>query len=333
MFVRPGVAEEVSVSVASAAASVGLTPATLRTWDRRYGLSPTIRTLGGHRRYNREDLAKLQLAARLVDNGLPPAGAVSAVRDWSDAQCREQLEALDRSPDETASSDGDGDGDGDGHDEPCEPSAGRPGGGRTLAMGSATTEQRGIARAAMSLDGERVREIMARAIASRGTIDAWNELAVPTLVAIGKRWEQTGENIEVEHVASLAFQQALDGVQKSVSGGRPVVLACAPGDPHGLPMLALRAALVESGVNVIMLGADLPGCALVIAVERLRPRAVVIWATMADHGDGSVLAELPEQRPPAKIFVAGSGWDGVDISSRQATALSSLEEAVEELSA
>lgn len=326
MLVGPGIAEEVSISVASAAASVGLTPATLRTWDRRYGLSPSIRTQGGHRRYNGVDLIKLQLAARLVDTGVPPASAVGAVRGWSDTKCRKQLEALDRPATGAASAPSYH------HDEVRQANAGRPGGGRTLAMRAATTEQRGIARAAMSLDGERVREIMTSAIATRGTVTAWNELAAPTLIAIGERWAQTGENIEVEHVASLAFQQALDGVQRPVAGGRPVVLACAPGDPHGLPMLALRAALVESGVNVTMLGADLPGSALIKAVERLRPRAVVIWATMPHHADQSVLDDLPEQRPPAKVFVAGRGWAGVDVSSEQATVLASLEEAVEKLS-
>jgi DNA-binding transcriptional MerR regulator len=327
MMSSDGIAQEVSTSVAFAAASVGLTPATLRTWDRRYGLSPSIRTEGGHRRYNSADLVKLQLAARLIDTGLPPAGAVGAVRDWSDAQCREQLVALDRPTTQAASDHGQG------HDEVTQQGAGRPGGGRTLAMGSATAEQRGIARAAMSLDGERVREIMVAAIAARGTLTAWNDLAVPTLVAIGERWAQTGENIEVEHVASLAFGQALDGVQPSVSGGRPVVLACAPTDPHGLPLLALRAALLESGVNVIMLGAELPGGALIRAVERLRPRAIVIWATMSHHADETVLADLPEQRPPSKVFVAGRGWDDIDMSSVKATVLSSLEEAVEKLSA
>jgi MerR family transcriptional regulator, light-induced transcriptional regulator len=325
MFVGPGIAEDVSVSVASAAASVGLTPATLRTWDRRYGLSPSIRTQGGHRRYNGADLVKVKLAARLVEGGLPPAGAVGAVRDWSDTQCREQLDALDRPATKASLPPRSAD------DEGTRGDGGRPGGGRTLAMAAATTEQRGIARAAMSLDGERIREIMASAIATRGTIAAWNELAVPTLIAIGERWAQTGENTEVEHVASLAFQQALDGVQLPVNGGRPVILACAPGDPHGLPMLALRAALVEAGVNVVMLGADLPASALATATERLRPRAIVIWATMPHHADASVLADLPQQRPPAKIFIAGRGWEGVDTSSVQATELASFEDAVETL--
>ncbi|NQU37856.1 MAG: MerR family transcriptional regulator [Actinobacteria bacterium] len=326
MVVSPDIAEEVSISVASAAASVGLTPATLRTWDRRYGLSPSIRTQGGHRRYNGADLARLQLAARLVDAGLPPAGAVAAVRDRSESQCREQLEPFERPTVPGTSGD-------EQLPEKLKQEVGRrPGGGRTLAMGPATAEQRGIARAAMALDGERVRELMVKAIAARGTIAAWNELALPTLIAIGDRWEQTGENIEVEHVASLAFQQALDGVQFPARSGRPVVLACAPGDSHALPMLALRAALLESGVNVVMLGADLPGSSLIAGVARLRPRAVVVWATLPSHGDESVLANLPQQRPSAKLYVAGRGWDGADVSAIQATALCSLEQAVEQLS-
>jgi DNA-binding transcriptional MerR regulator len=326
MLLRMGIAKDVAVSVATAAASVGLTPATLRTWDRRYGLSPSVRTRGGHRRYNGADLIKLELAARLIDTGLPAAGAVGAVRDCSDAQCREQLDALRRPAPDTSSVPAS-----DGVDVAKSGEAGLD--GVATRSPAVTAEQRRIARAAMSLDGGRVRQIMASAIATRGSIAAWNELAVPTLIAIGERWAQTGENTEVEHVATLAFQQALDGVQPTVSGGRPVVLACAPGDPHALPMIALLAALVEAGVNVIMLGADLPASALATATERLRPRAIVVWATMPDHGDESVLASLPQQRPPAKIYIAGRGWAGVDTSTLQATELASFEDAVETLAA
>ena len=38
-------------TVAAVARRLGVAPATLRTWDRRYGLGPSEHTSGAHRRY------------------------------------------------------------------------------------------------------------------------------------------------------------------------------------------------------------------------------------------------------------------------------------------
>jgi DNA-binding transcriptional MerR regulator len=318
--------DDVAISVAAAAASVGLTPATLRTWDRRYGLSASMRTDGGHRRYDHVDLLRLRLAARLVGTGVPPAGAVAAVVGWTEDECRDRLVSsrgpfTDAEPEQSEHV-----------SESDEPERTRAGGGRTVPMPDATEEQRGMARAAMSLDGDRVREMMSTAIADSGTIAAWNDLAAPTLIALGEKWAQTGEDIEVEHVATLSFQQALQQSRGPVDGGRPVLLANAPRDRHVLPMLALRAALLEHGTNAVMLGAELPSSALVAAVERVRPRAIVIWASMPEHADVAVLSVLPNQRPPAKVFIAGQGWTGLEVSSEVAKPLGTIEDAVEQLS-
>jgi DNA-binding transcriptional MerR regulator len=39
------------LSVAAVARRLGVAPATLRTWDRRYGLGPSEHEAGAHRRY------------------------------------------------------------------------------------------------------------------------------------------------------------------------------------------------------------------------------------------------------------------------------------------
>ncbi|MGN6244849.1 MAG: MerR family transcriptional regulator [Motilibacteraceae bacterium] len=64
-----------ALTVAAVARRLGVAPATLRTWDRRYGLGPSAHTAGAHRRYTAEDLARLALMRRLVLEGVPPAEA------------------------------------------------------------------------------------------------------------------------------------------------------------------------------------------------------------------------------------------------------------------
>jgi len=61
--------------VAAVARRLGVAPATLRTWDRRYGLGPTLHNAGAHRRYSRSDIARLEAMRRLVLDGVPPADA------------------------------------------------------------------------------------------------------------------------------------------------------------------------------------------------------------------------------------------------------------------
>ena len=67
--------EASGITVAEVAHRLGVAPATLRTWDRRYGLGPSSHEAGEHRRYSDEDLARLAAMRRLVVSGVPPQQA------------------------------------------------------------------------------------------------------------------------------------------------------------------------------------------------------------------------------------------------------------------
>src|SRR5512142_3007033 len=66
---------EPRLTVAAVARRLGVAPATLRTWDRRYGLGPTEHEQGTRRRYSAEDLRRLELMRRLTLEGVAPAEA------------------------------------------------------------------------------------------------------------------------------------------------------------------------------------------------------------------------------------------------------------------
>ena len=63
------------LTVAAVARRLGVAPATLRTWDRRYGLGPSEHRAGAHRRFSAVDLTRLEHMRRLVLAGLPPGDA------------------------------------------------------------------------------------------------------------------------------------------------------------------------------------------------------------------------------------------------------------------
>ncbi|MET9632054.1 MerR family transcriptional regulator [Lentzea sp. NPDC006480] len=66
-------------SAGAVARMLGISPTTLRTWDRRYGLGPTTRHEGKHRRYNDDDVARLKRMVELTASGVAPASAAASL--------------------------------------------------------------------------------------------------------------------------------------------------------------------------------------------------------------------------------------------------------------
>ena len=191
--------------------------------------------------------------------------------------------------------------------------AARAGGGRVLSLPAASPRARGLARAAMALDTLELTRLLRDSFAAYGVVGAWQTMIVPVLQGLGERWSATGEGIEVEHAFSEALQGALRGVVATLYRPRnviPVLLACADGDRHSLPLHVLSAALAEQEVGCRMLGTGLPPAALVAAVRRTGPAVVMLYARLPVR-DAAVLADLPRQRPTPRVLVGGPGWGDV----------------------
>jgi DNA-binding transcriptional MerR regulator len=287
-------------AVAAVARRLGVAPATLRTWDRRYGLGPSEHAAGSHRRYTESDLDRLRAMRRLLLDGVPPAEAARIALSGA------------------------------------EPAATRRGpggpGGRVLAVRGATPDVRGLARAAFALDAPEISRAVRRCVADLGVIRAWDELVRPVLAAIGEHWEATQTGVDVEHLVSECTIGVLHGVVADTEPqGRPVLLACAEGEGHSLPLHALRAALAERGVPVRLLGAATPSDALVAAVRRVGPAAVVVWSQLERTGRPEQLAAIPVTRPPTRVLAGGPGWPQDQLPAR-ASYVKSMPEAVDILS-
>ena len=67
-------------SAGAVARTLGISPTTLRTWDRRYGLGPRTREEGKHRRYDDVDVAALRRMLELTGQGISPAAAATMAR-------------------------------------------------------------------------------------------------------------------------------------------------------------------------------------------------------------------------------------------------------------
>lgn len=273
------------LAVAAVAQRLGLAPATLRTWDRRYGLGPSGRSVGGHRRYTGEDILRLDLACRLMRQGYAPADAARAA-------IQTEIEAAPA------------------HDLPPvmheweAPAPDNP--------EQAAAAVRGLLRAAYGLDAPACRGLIGATLERRGVVWTWDNLLAPTLIEVGRKWETSGgEAVEAEHLLSGVIEAELQGVVSSARATintRPVMLASAPDDLHTLPLAAIAAALSERHISTRMLGARTPIDALQSAMTRVGPSAVVVWSQTAATGSADVMAAIETSRPGCVVVAAGPGW-------------------------
>jgi DNA-binding transcriptional MerR regulator len=255
-------------------------PATLRTWHRRYGIGPTGRTVGGHRRYLPQDLDRLERMRRLMLTGLPTAEAARVSTDPG-------------SPPPSAA---------------FVPK--RRGGNRAGAAEGGGRQLRRLAGAAMALDQPVVEPLLTTELRRRGVVATWTELIVPMLVDVGERFEQRGGCIEVEHLFTGCVLTALTSVirrRRRWDGYPPALLACPDQEQHSLALHALGAALAEVGCPCRILGASVPADALVSAVRQLAPRTVFLWAQTPATARPADLQAL-QRRPLTPIVVGGPGW-------------------------
>ncbi|MFI7051074.1 MerR family transcriptional regulator [Streptosporangium canum] len=71
--------EEPGYGIGAVARRLGVPAPTLRTWNLRYGIGPSRRSPGGHRRYDTGDLRRLEEMNRLIRAGVPAADAAREV--------------------------------------------------------------------------------------------------------------------------------------------------------------------------------------------------------------------------------------------------------------
>lgn len=205
-----------------------------------------------------------------------------------------------------------------------------------LALPGADATVRGLGRAAMALDARAVTETVREQIAMYGVLATWEQVLRPVLVAVGARWARTGEGVEVEHLLSDCTAAVLRGVASEadapalVRQQRPVLLACAPGEWHALPLHALAAGLGERGVSSRTLGASTPATALAAAVRRTGAAVLFVWSQLLDNGDPGVFDAVPVKRPPTALLVGGPGWANTPLPAR-VTQVLDLPDAVDEV--
>jgi DNA-binding transcriptional MerR regulator len=225
----------------------GLTPATLRAWERRYGFFKPQRSPGGHRLYSESDIALLKWLVARQDEGLSISHAVELWRN------------LEKGP----------------HGPSQQISSPRLGSSNVVMLDN--LRDKWIA-ACLLFDEPAAEQALTQAFTIATPEVACTELLQKGLAELGDRWYGGEASVQQEHFASALAMRRLNALFAAAPlPTRPVHLlaACPPGETHDLAILMLSLILRWRGWEVIYLGANVPLVRLDQTIQSTAPGMVL----------------------------------------------------------
>ncbi|HBY95520.1 MAG: MerR family transcriptional regulator [Ardenticatenaceae bacterium] len=254
----------------------GVPAATLRAWERRYGIPEPDRTASNYRLYSERDIALIRWLRERVESGLTISQAIELFRHISRGE-----EPLSVVPGE--------------HRRTVELE-------QPLEWGSLAQR---LLDAFLAFDEQRAELVVGEAFAIYPVEDVITHLIQPVMVEVGERWQRDELPIPVEHFATAFLVRKVMSLinTQPVNIDAPLVIAgCAPSEHHELGILLFTLFLRRQGLRLLYLGQNVPLIDLQDALETLQPAMLALSAaTLEAAGQlvpvGEMVAALPEPRP------------------------------------
>ena len=224
---------------------VGVSTATLRAWERRYGVPSPARTASAYRLYSDADVQTIRKMRDLVEHGMAPAEASRQV--------------LAESPAPTATG---------AADEPSDPYA--------LACDR-------IVEATVQFNPDALQLEVSRALALGPSVSIFDRTLAPALQRIGDLWHDGTITIAQEHLASQVLFGTLSDLLRLAQpedASRRIALACFADEEHALSLYGVALRFASWGFRAVMIGARTPPAAVARVVETLAPDLVALSATI-----------------------------------------------------
>jgi DNA-binding transcriptional MerR regulator len=223
---------------------LGVPAATLRAWERRYGVPSPTRTASAYRLYADADVEIIRTMRDLVQGGVAPAEAARQV--LADRPVVAAAEADDQDPYAAA----------------CER----------------------IVQATIAFDPDALQLEMGRALTLGPAVSIFDRTFGPAMRRIGDLWHDGTITIAHEHLASQTVTNALADLLRltqPIDRARRVALACFADDDHQLALFGAGLRFTSWGFRAVMIGARTPPAALGRVVETLLPDLVALSTTVA----------------------------------------------------
>ncbi|MCW3054724.1 MAG: transcriptional regulator, MerR family [Chthonomonadales bacterium] len=268
-------------TIQKAAQLAGLTPHTIRAWERRYGVLTPERTPSNQRLYTDAEVEKLALLQKVVQSG----HRIGQVAGLPLEELRGLVFAQPLS---------------DGAEE------------ETVLIEKAPVLEECLL-AIERFDPEALEHALARAAARLGAAAMIDQVVVPLLEHLGAGWRDGNVRIADEHIASTVLRTYLMRTLGSFQPPKPsplLVVTTPTGQNHEFGALLAAVTATLQGWRVLYLGANLPADEIAGAVHRAGAQAIAL-SIVYPPDDLRLSDELPALRrslgDSLPILIGGRG--------------------------
>jgi MerR family transcriptional regulator, light-induced transcriptional regulator len=226
----------------------GVAAATLRAWERRYGVPSPPRTGSGYRLYAARDVAIIRWLKAQVETGMSISQAVNLLQSQI-----HQPEAVRTLP--------------------------------SAEFGLPASHQRlhdDVIQAALHFDEMGVERAFSEAFSLFPAEDVCLNVLQPVLVTVGAKWHSGEFTIGHEHFISNLVRRRLLAMLAAAAPPhheKKIVTACAPDEYHELGLLMISVFLRREGYPVIYLGQNTSPLRMEEVLQRTQPDMVLMSAT------------------------------------------------------
>ncbi len=222
----------------------GVSTATLRAWERRYGVPTPARTASAYRLYSEADVALVRRMSDLVKQGIAAAEAARSVLTSSERDAPVVVGEID--PFTSA----------------CER----------------------IIDATVRFDPDGIELEAKRVLSLGSGLVIFDRVIGPALRRIGELWHEGVITIAQEHLASQVFLGTLIDLlrlSQPSDSSRRVAMACFADEDHVLGLYGSALRFASWGFRTMIIGARTPPSAIARVVESLEPDVVALSVTIA----------------------------------------------------
>lgn len=257
----------------------GLSPHTIRAWEKRYQAISPLRTASNQRSYGPDQIERLLLLKRLVDKKHP----ISKVAHLSDDELRDIVKEAHQ---ETTS-----------HRSPL----------------SSMQVTQACLVAIEELREDQLAELLRTASTLLGISQVLDQVVIPLLVEIGQRWTNGTLKIHQEHFATSVIRTFLAEQLASInprSDRSRIIVTTPQNQMHEIGALLVSIAGAIAGWNVIYLGPNLPSFEIADAVKQSHADAIalsIVFPTDDPLLESTLLDLRQRIGSGIPIYVGGSG--------------------------
>lgn len=274
----PVSSDPLSLSISAVERDTGIGKDTLRVWERRYGFPVPDRDAYGERCYPFEQVEKLRLIRRLMDQGHRPGRIVALSVD--------ALLSLSQNV---------------------------AGGGHIPTPRQLPDYLQLYLDHIKAHDSEALQAQLTLDLGREGLSNFVIDLVAPLTVSIGEAWVRGELAVFEEHLFTECVTRVMrlgiaQGAQVSGAIGPKVLLTTFPQEPHGLGILMVECLLTEQGCPCLSLGTQTPVLDIARAAHAHRVDVVALsFSSLMKTND--VLAGMSELRQhlPASVTVWAGG--------------------------